>query len=56
MSEMILTSMNDVKISDALNIAFLIFLHILGINFSVNSLNSYNLKSCGWDKQVMWMG
>ena len=28
----------------------------LGVICSENSLNCYNLKSRGWDEQVMWMG
>ena len=48
------------RMLNALNIAFLIFLHTcrskrLFLMCSVNSLNCYNLKSSRWDKHVIWM-
>ena len=45
----------NAKMKDILNIDVLIFRHniyFLGVNCSENSLNCYNLKSRGWDKQM----
>ena len=61
---MFLTSFNNAKVEDALNIAVLIFLHNIKASIALKTALIVLIwshvdgmsRSCGWDKQVTWLG